>query len=163
MHPTQTLQKISKPLQPRKCQFFERIPLMGKNHLAVVSEKLHGLHPCVEERHDMFACLKKWDMDNLKCTEFSDALMHCMEANLKIVGAYKEMKAKGEQRLHIADEASSVKTLASRLLQADIDRLFRKYKQPDLGTIQTKVMKRLPHQEYYEDLFNRKTKKGWRA
>ncbi|KAL3081336.1 hypothetical protein niasHT_039813 [Heterodera trifolii] len=163
MHLTQKLQKIAKPLQPRKYQFVELVPLMGKNHLDTVSEKVRGIHPCVEERHNLFACLKKWEYDDMKCTKFSDSLFSCMESNKKIVAAHNEQRIKGEQPLHIADEGSSVKAEASNILQADIDRLFRKWKQPELGTIQTKVMKRRGHMPYYVDYFHRKNMKGWRA
>jgi hypothetical protein len=97
----------------------------------------------------LFGCLKKWEYDNLPCTKFHEAYMRCVEESEKSIEKFKEAVKKGV----LGEESSS-------LTAVQINKIMKLFPQPDLGTHPYRVMRRMPFDPYYEDLFRRKNKPG---
>jgi hypothetical protein len=98
---------------------------------------------------EMFACLKKWEFDDLPCAKFHENYMRCVEESEAMRAKYKEAVKKGV----LGDGAHTLTT-------AQMNKLMKLYPQPDLGQHPYRVMKRLPTQSYADDIFHRKNKKG---
>jgi hypothetical protein len=110
----------------------------------------------------LFACLKKWDYDDLHCDSFTEAYNRCVTENLDHINKQKKaIKSKEDYKFHIQSVQKETQKIS--ITSTDADRLFKKYPQPDLGTPPYNVAKRLPHQPYGEDIFGKKKHPGWKG
>uniref|UniRef100_A0A0N5BM28 CHCH domain-containing protein n=1 Tax=Strongyloides papillosus TaxID=174720 RepID=A0A0N5BM28_STREA len=135
-------------LLPKKRFFKEILPFASKNHVSQLKEKPEG-EMCMKELQYLFSCLKKWEFDDLNCTAQHDKYTRCVKENAKRVADFKETVKKGT----LGQGGDSLST-------AQINKLMELYPQPGLGRYPYKKMKRLPTQDYDDDLFGRKNKYG---
>ncbi|KAL7072256.1 hypothetical protein ACQ4LE_008811 [Meloidogyne hapla] len=138
----------------------ELIPLAGKNLVPNASERPRPKKKCMDEMHHLFGCLKKWEYDDLHCKEFNEALQRCVTENFVYMEAQRKRIREGEQKFHISSEGSEVKEHAERMSLKEINTLFKKYPQPDLGKPPYNFHQRMGHQPYWGDQFNLKYKRG---
>uniref|UniRef100_A0A0N4ZS58 CHCH domain-containing protein n=1 Tax=Parastrongyloides trichosuri TaxID=131310 RepID=A0A0N4ZS58_PARTI len=137
-----------KSLLPKKYFFQEHIPLASKNKLAQSKNRAEG-NSCTAELQSLFACLKKWEFDDLQCKTQHSGYMRCVEENAKRIAEFNEASKKGT----LGQDNKS-------LTIAQINRLMELYPQPDIGKAPYRQMKRLPTQSYADDLFGRKNIPG---
>jgi hypothetical protein len=166
MHPTAPTTAYFRRLQPKKIYFKEAIPLCGKNAVEVRRQRVPGeclvgvclrviwlefsASSCTQELQAMFACLKKWEFDDLPCAKFHESYMRCIEESEAKAAKYREAVKKGV----LGDDASN------SLTAVQFNKLMALYPQPDLGRHPYRVMKRLPTQSYADDIFHRKNTPG---
>ena len=108
----------------------------------------------------LFSCLKKWEYDDLHCKEFNNALQRCVSENYVHMEAQRKRIREGQQKFHISSEGSQVKENSERMSLKEINALFQKYPQPDLGKPPYNFAQRMGHQPYWNDQFNLKYKRG---
>ena len=175
MHPTTPLQRSKKTLITRYHQYKEIIvckiiyfklkfptkqPLAGKNLIPRATESTRAKRPCIDEMQQLFACLKKWEFDDVHCAQFKEAVQRCTTENMAYIQNQKERMKGSDQKFHVSSEASKLQDVSGKLTLQEVDRLFRKYPQPDLGLPPYNVMKRMPHQSYADDTYHTKKWKG---
>ncbi|CAK5075428.1 unnamed protein product [Meloidogyne enterolobii] len=138
----------------------ELIPLCGKNLVPNATERPRSKNKCLDEMQHLFACLKKWEYDDLHCKEFNEALQRCVTENHVHIQAQLKRNREGELKFHIASEGSNVKEHADKMSLKEINTLFKKYPQPDLPKPPYNPHQRMGHQPYWGDQFNLKYKRG---
>ncbi|VDD90969.1 unnamed protein product [Enterobius vermicularis] len=135
-----------RPLEPKKWFYLELLPLCSKNGITVKKYKPAST-ACTEELNAFFACLRKWEFDDLRCSTTYDAYMTCIN---------REKKRFEEFRASVKDDSSSTVSAGGRVPTGRLNKLLKQYPQPDLGTPPYKNMKRLPNQSYADDIYHRK-------
>ncbi|KAI6214171.1 CHCH domain-containing protein [Aphelenchoides besseyi] len=149
MHPSTSCAARMRPMFPRHLYYSEILPLAGKNAVEVRAQKISG-SSCTQELQQLFGCLKKWEFDDLPCASFHQSFMRCVEKTEAETKKFKEAVKLGT----LGDESN--KTLTA----TQLNKVMKMWPQPDLGKAPYRMMKRLPHQSYADDIFNRKKMPG---
>ncbi|CAJ0572014.1 unnamed protein product, partial [Mesorhabditis spiculigera] len=136
---------------PKVAVFTEIIPLASKNRVAERRSKAAG-SSCTQELQALFGCLKKWEFDDKPCAKHHTAYMDCVHEAERSAKAYNEAAKKGT--LGDATEKGAAMT------SSQFNKIQKLFPQPNLGTQPYRKLKRLPTQDYADDLFHRKSKLG---
>ncbi|TKR68431.1 hypothetical protein L596_024420 [Steinernema carpocapsae] len=134
---------------PKTKTFYEILPLCGKDRVVTRRSKPPG-SSCTQELQALFQCLKKWEFDDIPCTNQHKIYYKCVENTEKAAAEYREAARKGN-----LGEGSS-----GSLSPVQFNKIASMFPQPDLGKKPFIQMKRLPQQDYADDIFRRKGLKG---
>ncbi|CAD6195104.1 unnamed protein product [Caenorhabditis auriculariae] len=137
---------------PKVTVFSEILPLSSKNRVHSKKAKPAG-SSCTQELQALFGCLKKWEFDDKPCGRQHSSYMECIHKAEKEAADFREAAKKGT--LGEGNQGNSITT-------AQFNKLMQFFPQPDLGKAPYRQMKRLPTQDYAEDIFHRKHWKGKR-
>uniref|UniRef100_A0A1I7Z0L7 CHCH domain-containing protein n=1 Tax=Steinernema glaseri TaxID=37863 RepID=A0A1I7Z0L7_9BILA len=143
------LAQTSKVPYPKKFVFSEILPLCSKNTTAARRHKPPG-SSCTQELQALFGCLKKWEFDDLPCAPQHKIYNNCVQSAEKAAAEFREAAKKGA-----LGEGSS-----GTLSATQFNKISAMFPQPDLGKAPFRQMKRLPEQNYADDIFRRKHMAG---
>lgn len=104
---------------------------------------------CIEELNAFFACLRKWEFDDLRCLKDHDVYMNC-------VTRYKQRM----ENLKASANTDEVVSDNGKASFARLNKLFKQWPQHGMGKPPYAKMKRLPNQSYADDIFHRKDTPG---
>ncbi|KHN73035.1 hypothetical protein Tcan_15674 [Toxocara canis] len=138
-------------IYPRKNYFLEVLPMCSKNKVSSRRSRPAG-SSCTQELQALFGCLKKWEFDDMPCAKQHLDYMACVNETEKLVQQYKQAARKG-----VLGERNSSESMPS---SAQLNKIMALFPQPDLGKPPYRQMKRLPTQNYADDIFHRKRIRG---
>lgn len=145
---SQLFQKFRGPMQPNDLWYREQYPLCGRNK--ILGRRLKPTrNACSEHLQNLFACLKKWEYDDIPCSKQRDAYNNCIAEDR----VRYDSLVKAELEAPIGTEESQKQ---KRLTIAQVNKLMEMFPQPELGNSPF-THRRLPNQPYYEDTFNTKS------
>ncbi|CAB3409748.1 unnamed protein product [Caenorhabditis bovis] len=142
-------------LYPKVTVFSEILPLASKNRVHS-SKRRAAASSCTQELQALFGCLKKWEFDDKPCSKQHASYMDCVHKGAEEAAAYAEAAKKGT----LGESGSGGK---NSMTTAQFNKIMQLFPQPNLGQPPYRQMKRLPTQDYAEDIFHRKHWKGKRS